>query len=182
MARITEAAQASFAENGWAGTSLRGVARVAGVDPALVHYYYGSKEELLDASTMPPPEWLQAIADTHEGPLRSRGERILRNTMWSWTQPGVREVLSSILLIAAHEPRTREKLRGFITTSLLPAVAERLPEEERTERAALVASQVFGLVMMRYMWRIEPLASMSEDEVVARIAPSLQRYLTGSLR
>ena len=61
--RITAAARASFAHNGWSGTTMRGIARDVGVDPALVHYYFSSKEELLDASTMPPQEWLDSIED-----------------------------------------------------------------------------------------------------------------------
>ena len=181
VARITAAARASFAKNGWAGTTLRGVAREVGVDPALVHYYFSSKEELLDASTMPPAEWIASIEAANSVPLRARGEAIVRNLVWSWSQPGIREVLSSILQTAAHEPRTREKLRAFLTASLLPAVADRLDDEERLLRASLIGSQVLGLVMMRWVWEIEPLASLPEDALVALVAPTIQRYLTGRL-
>ena len=179
--RITAAARASFAENGWAGTTLRGVAREAGVDPALVHYYFSSKEELLDASTQPPAEWLASIERTNRVPIRERGEAMVRNVIWGWEQPEIRETLSSILMTAAHEPRTREKLRAFVTASLLPAIADRIEGEERSVRASLIASQVLGLVMMRWVWEIEPLASLPEDELVALVAPTFQRYLTGRL-
>ena len=66
-------------------------------------------------------------------------------------------------MTAAHEPRTREKLRAFLAMSLLPAVAERIEGEERMVRASLIGSQVLGLIMLRYVWRIEPLASASAD-------------------
>jgi AcrR family transcriptional regulator len=181
-ARITEAARASFAQNGWAGTSLRGVAREVGVDPALVHYYFSSKEELLDATTIPPAEWIASIQSAHSGPVRARGEAIVRNLIWSWSQPAISEVLRSILQTAAHEPRTQEKLRTFVTASLLPAVAGQLDDEERVLRASLSASQVVGVTMMRYVWQIEPLASLSEDDLVALVAPAIQRYLSGKLR
>jgi AcrR family transcriptional regulator len=182
VAQITDAARASFANHGWAGTTLRGVAREAGVDPALVHYYFSSKEELLDASTNPPERWVASIHQTNLGPLDARGEAIVRNLVWSWSQPDISEVLSSILMTAAHEPRTREKLRATLTLGLLPAVADTLDADERMLRASLVASQVLGVIMLRYVWQIEPLASVPEDELVAMVGPNLQRYLTGPLR
>ena len=180
--RITAAARASFAHKGWAGTTLRGIARDVGVDPALVHYYFSSKEELLDASTMPPAEWLESIDTTSSVPLRERGKAIVRNTIWSWAQPTIRETLSSILQTAAHEPRTREKLKAFLTASLLPAIADRIEGEERLLRASLIASQVLGVVMMRWVWEIDPVASLPDDDLVALIGPTIQRYLTGRLR
>jgi hypothetical protein len=87
----------------------------------------------------------------------------------------------SILLTAAHEPRTREKLRAVVTGTILPSVAERLDDEERSLRASLVGSQVIGLIMIRYVWRIEPLASLPDDELVAVVGPTIQRYLSGRL-
>jgi AcrR family transcriptional regulator len=179
--RITAAARTSFAHNGWAGTTMRGVARDADVDPALVHYYFASKEQLLDASTMPPEEWLESIARTNVVPLRERGEAIVRNVIWGWTQPAISETLGSILMTAAHEPRTRDKLRAFVTASLLPAIAERIEGEERLLRASLIATQVVGLVMMRWVWEIEPIASLPDDDLVVLIGPTIQRYLTGRL-
>jgi AcrR family transcriptional regulator len=181
IARIEKAARVSFARNGWAGTSLRAIAREVGVDPALVHYYFTSKEELLDAVTNPPPAWLDSIQVTNSVPLRERGEAIVRNVVWSWSQPEIPDVLVSILETAAHEPRTREKLRAFLSASLLPAIAGRIDGEERLLRASLIGSQVLGLVMLRYVWRLEPLASLSDDDLVALVGPTIQRYLSGRL-
>jgi AcrR family transcriptional regulator len=181
LAEIERAARASFAANGWAGTSLRAIAREVGVDPALVHYYFSSKEALLDAVTNPPAAWLSSIEATNSVALRERGEAIVRNVVWSWSEPEIREGLTSVLLTAAHEPRTREKLRSVISASLLPAVAGRLDDEERLLRASLVGSQVLGLVMLRYVWHIEPLASLSDEDLVAFVGPTIQRYLSGRL-
>src|ERR1700733_6023291 len=82
--RIAAAARESFAREGGGGTSMRAVARQAGVDPALVHYYFGSKEALLDASTMPPAEWVASIGRANAQPLAARGEAIVRNLVWTW--------------------------------------------------------------------------------------------------
>jgi AcrR family transcriptional regulator len=182
VARITAAARASFAENGWAGTTMRAVARSAEVDPALVHYYFASKEELLDASTVPPAAWLASIRETAETPLRGRGKAMVRSLIQNWEKPEIREVLASIVLTAAHEPRTREKLRVFVMTSLLPAVAGQRDDEEGLLRASLVASQMLGVVMARWIWQIEPLASLPDDELVALVGPVVQRYLSRPLR
>ena len=117
--------------------------------PGTRHYYYSSKEELLDAVTNPPEAWLESIRATNAHPVRERGQAIARNVIWTWSHPDIREVLESILLTAAHEPRTREKLRAFLAASLLPAVAERTEGEERLLRASLIGSHVLGLVMLR---------------------------------
>ncbi|MBV9359570.1 MAG: TetR family transcriptional regulator [Chloroflexi bacterium] len=181
-ARIVAAARASFAEQGWAGTTLRGVAREAGVDSALVHYYFGSKEALLEASTALPPAWMASMRTTAARPERRRGEAIVRNVLWVWSQPEIADVWRSIVLTAADQPNMRDKLIGLLSTSLLPAVAAELTGDERLLRASLAAAQMFGLIMMRYVWRIDPLASLPDEDVVALVAPAVQRYLTGRLR
>jgi AcrR family transcriptional regulator len=179
--RIEAAARVSFARHGWDGTSMRAVARHAGVDPALVHYYFASKEALLDASTMPPAEWVASIGLANAQPLVARGEAIVRNLVWTWGQPQIMQVLGSILLTAAHEPRIREKLSTFMTEGLLPAVADRLDDEQRLVRASLISSQLFGLTMMRWVWKIEPIASWADERVVSLVAPTVQRYLDSVL-
>ncbi|MGO9760229.1 MAG: TetR family transcriptional regulator [Solirubrobacteraceae bacterium] len=179
--RIERAARASFAERGWAGTSLRGIARDVGVDAALVHYYFSSKEALLDAVTTPPPEWLESIRRTNSAPPRGRGEAVARNLVWTWSQPEIRDVLSSILQTAAHEARTREKLRQLVTLSLLPAIAAKLDDDERLVRASMISSQLVGVAMLRYILHVEPLASLPDEDLVALLAPTIQRYLTDPL-
>jgi AcrR family transcriptional regulator len=171
-ARIVAAARASFAEHGWAGTTMRGVARDAGVDPALVHYYFGSKEDLIEASTTPPPEWMEAMQAAVTSPEQTRGEAIVRNVMWVYRQPELADLWRSVLLAAAHEPRTREKIVQIVASSIVPAVASTITKEERILRASLVASQTLGMVMMRYIWRIEPLASLPDEEIVALVPSS----------
>ncbi|MBU8812608.1 TetR family transcriptional regulator [Mycolicibacterium goodii] len=181
-ARILAAARETFAESGWAGTTIRAVARAADVDPALVYHYYGSKEGLLDAATDPPQRWLDGVAATWQAEAADTGRAVLRLLLDSWADEEVGPVLRAILQTAAHEATTREKLRMVVERSLLGVFAAMGDDEhERLTRAGLVASQTIGFVLMRYVWRIEPVASMTEDEVLDAIAPTLQRYIDGDI-
>lgn len=178
-ARILDAAREAFAETGWAGTTIRAVARVAGVDPALVYHYFDSKEGLLDAATNPPARWLENVATTWAAPVDDLGEALLRLMLGAWADEETGRVLRAVLQTAAHEPVTREKLRRVVEGQLI-GVAQ-LTDDERSVRSGLIASQIMGLAMMRYVWRIEPVASMTDDELIAAVAPNLQRYVNGNL-
>jgi AcrR family transcriptional regulator len=181
-ARILAAARETFADSGWAGTTIRAVARAADVDPALVYHYYGSKEGLLDAATDPPQKWLDGVAATWRAPAGETGRAVLRLLLDSWADDEVGPVLRSILQTAAHEPTTREKLRMVVERSLMGVFATMGDDErERLTRAGLVASQTIGFALMRYVWRIEPIASMREDEVLDAVGPTLQRYIDGDI-
>ena len=180
-ARIVAAARAEFAENGWAGTTIRAVARAADVDPALVYHYFGSKEGLLDAATDPPAKWLESVAATWATPRADLGRQLVRNVLAAWTDDEIGPTLRATLLTAAHEPRTREKLRMVVERSLIGQSTLGGDEADRLRRSGLIASQLIGLAMLRYVWRIEPIASMSDDEVLAAIAPNVQRYVDSDL-
>jgi AcrR family transcriptional regulator len=181
-ARILTAAREAFAETGWAGTTMRAVARAADVDPALVYHYFGSKEGLLEAATNPPPRWLENVAKTWTTPVSELGSALLRLMLGAWADDEVGPVLRAVLQTAAHEPSTREKLRRIVESSLISVSQLGVDERDRMVRSGLISSQIMGLAMMRYVWRIEPVASMSDDEVVAAVAPNLQRYIEGELR
>ena len=83
-ARILSVARAQFSENGWAGTTIRSIARAADVDPSLIYHYFGSKESLLDACTTPPPEWLARIAVAWAAPREELGARLVAVTLQNW--------------------------------------------------------------------------------------------------
>jgi AcrR family transcriptional regulator len=180
-ARILTAAREAFAETGWAGTTMRAVARAADVDPALVYHYFGSKEGLLDAATAPPQAWLEDVAKTWGTPVPELGAALLRLMLGAWADDEVGPVLRAVLQTAAHEASTREKLRTIVERSLMGVSQLGVDERDRLVRSGLISSQLMGLAMMRYIWKIEPLASMSEDEIVAAIAPNLQHYVEGDL-
>ena len=180
-ARILAAARNEFAAHGWAGTTLRAVARTADVDPALVYHYFGSKEGLLDAATEPPQRWLENVAKTWTMPRAELGGALLRLMLAAWADEEVGPVLRAILQTAAHEESTREKLRRVVEGSLMGVSHLGVDEHDRLVRSGLISSQIMGLAMMRYVWRVEPVASMTDHEIVAAVAPNLQRYVEADI-
>jgi AcrR family transcriptional regulator len=180
-ARILSAARDEFAQYGWAGTTIRAVARAADVDPALVYHYFGSKEALLDAATDPPQRWLEAVARTWTTPVGELGAALLRLMLGAWTDDEIGPVLRAVLLTAAHDETTREKLRRVVESSLIGVSQLGVDERDRKVRSGLISSQIMGLALMRFVWKIEPVASMTDDEVVAAIGPNLQRYIEGEI-
>lgn len=179
--KILVAARQAFADTGYAGTTMRAVARAADVDPALVYHYFGSKEALLDAATAPPQRWLESVAATWTTPAPQLGEALVRLMLSAWSDDEIGPVLRAILQTAAHESATREKLRLVVERSLMGVSQLGTDEADRMTRSGLISSQIMGLAMMRYVWRIEPIASMSEDALVAAVAPNLQRYIGDDL-
>lgn len=180
-ARILAAARVAFAETGWAGTTMRAVARAADVDPALVYHYFGSKEGLLDAATNPPQRWLETVARTWQTPLPDLGRALLETMLGAWADDEIGPTLRAILQTAAHEPTTREKLRRIVEGSLMGVSQLGADEHDRLVRSGLISSQIMGFALMRFVWKIEPVASMKDDQAIAAIAPNLQRYIDGDL-
>jgi AcrR family transcriptional regulator len=180
-ARILAEARAAFAEFGYAGTTIRAVARAAGVDPALVHHYYGTKENLLDAATTPPQSFLDQVVTAWQTPPAELGEQLVRQMLANWQHPDHALVLRAIVQIAGNEPVIREKLRAIVEHSMMGPSAQALGEDERLVRSSLIASQLMGLAFVRFIWKIEPLASMADDDVVSAVAPTIQRYLDGDV-
>jgi AcrR family transcriptional regulator len=180
-AEILAAARTSFAEVGYDRTSVRGVAARAGVDPALVHRFFGSKDDLLVAAltlAMKPDERIPALM---EGEASSLGERVIGYFLSVWEYSPSREVLIGMLRSAATNERAATLLREFFSREVLARIAAPLGDEDAPLRATLVNSQLFGLAMVRYVIRVEPLASASVETVAAAFAPTLQRYLTEEL-
>jgi AcrR family transcriptional regulator len=180
-ARILRYARASFAAHGYAGTSLRSVARDADVDPALVSYYYKSKTGLLDAALVPPPDWTAAIAAAAATPIQRRGVALVQTMIEAWEDPASEEFLRSIILTAAHEPIARQRLAANFALHILNAVSSRLDDDERLLRASLAATQIVGLAMMRYVWKVGAIATIPSNQAIALVGPTVQRYLNGKL-
>jgi AcrR family transcriptional regulator len=179
--QILTAARTSFAGRGYAGTTLRDVAAAARVDRALVTYYFTSKARLFAAAIEPPAGFIEDALRASSAPLGHRGRALTENMLTQWETPGSAEVLRSIILTAAHEPVAMQRLRGVFTGSLLAAVADHLDNDERTLRAGLVASQLIGVAMARYVWHVGALAELDRDQVIRYVSPTIQRYLTGRL-
>jgi AcrR family transcriptional regulator len=180
-ARIVAAAREEFAEHGWAGTTIRAVARAADVDPALVYHYFGSKEGLLDAATNPPQKWLERVAKVWTTPIDQLGAALITLLLASWADDEIGPTLRAIVQTAAHEPSTREKLRRVVEGSLMGVSELGSDERDRLVRSGLISSQMMGFALMRYVWKIEPIGSMTDDEAIAAITPNLQHYVNGDL-
>ncbi|MFG1674928.1 TetR family transcriptional regulator [Micromonospora sp. NPDC049282] len=179
---ILAAARAAFAERGYDATGIRAVAAAAGVDPALVHHYFGAKEELFRAAMAIPVDPAELVPRVMAGGADEVGERLVRTFLSVWDSPaGVAAV--ALLRSAVSNQWTARLLREFLTTQILRRVLTQLDLDpaEAPLRGALVATQVAGLAMMRYVIRLEPVASASPDTLALTIGPTLQRYLTGPL-
>jgi AcrR family transcriptional regulator len=179
---ILEAARTRFAELGYDAATIRGIAADAGVDPALVHHFYGTKEKLFVAAMrfpVVPSEVIGLVAGADRDRL---GETIVRTILGVWEREETRAQSLALLRSAVTNERAATMVREFVTSAILNVIATVAQGDEPEYRASLVASQILGLGIARYVLAIEPLASASAEDVVAAVAPTLQRYLTGAVR
>ena len=179
-ATILEAARAAFAEKGFAGTTIRSVASSAGVDAALVHHYFGTKDDLFLAAMELPVDPRQVIGPALAGGPDGAGERLLRAFLSVWDDPEVSPSLLGIVRSALQPGGERMLTQGFVPVVLMP-VGEALGIDRPEVRMPLVISQAAGIILTRYLLRLEPIASMPADQVVATYAPVIQHYLTGDV-
>jgi AcrR family transcriptional regulator len=179
-ADILAAARVLFADRGFGRTTIRAVAADAGVDPALVHHYFGTKDDLFVASLQLPVDPRERLAPALVGGPDGAAERILGVFLEVWDEPENRLALTGFVRSVLDGPGERLLREGFLPVVLVP-VGEGLGIDRPELRMPLVASQVIGLILVRYVLRVEPLASMDAETVVATLAPTIQRYLTGSL-
>ncbi|MGC5000692.1 MULTISPECIES: TetR/AcrR family transcriptional regulator [unclassified Streptomyces] len=178
--RILAAAREEFSERGYEKTSVRGIAKAAGVDSALVHHYFGTKEQVFEAAVSvafaPALAAPDAIA---EGPLDTVGERLTRFVLGVWENPATRTPLLAIVRSAVNNDTAAAVFRRLVAAQLLRRIAGRLDLPDAELRAELAAAQLVGTAMLRYVIKVEPLASADLERIVARLAPVVQGHLTG---
>ncbi|MGS2615247.1 TetR/AcrR family transcriptional regulator [Micromonospora sp. LZ34] len=179
---ILDAARAAFAERGFDGASIRAIAAAAGVDPALVHHYFGSKDQLFLAAMNAPVDPGELIPRILAGDRAGIGERLVRLFLGIWDSPAGHAGVA-LLRSAVSNEWTARLMREFLTTQVLRRVLDHLDTDpaELPLRGSLVASQLIGLAMMRYVIKLEPVASAPAETLVATVGPTVQRYLTGEL-
>ena len=179
---ILDAAREVFAERGFDKASIRAIATGAGVDPALVHHYFGTKDKLFLASMNAPIDPGVLIPQALAGPRDQVGERLVRMVLSVWDSPAGAAAVAMLRSAMSNE-WTARLMREFVITQILRrAVAElSLDPAEAAMRAALTASQISGLLVTRYVLKVEPLASAPPETIVMLVGPTLQRYLTGDL-
>jgi AcrR family transcriptional regulator len=175
---ILEAARELFGTRGYDGTTIRAIATAAGVDPALVHHFFGSKDELFLAVLEVPETVMSQVPAALQGDLDSAGERLARLYLGLYEAPATRgAMLTAIRSAVAHEEAARV-LRETITARLYAAVRDLLPDHPEL-RMNLAMSHLTGLAIGRHVLAVPPLAGLDLDELVAWVGPTLQRYLTG---
>jgi AcrR family transcriptional regulator len=156
---------------------MRAVARAAGVDPALVHHYFAGKEELLLAAMEVPFDPRTLLASVLEGPRKQIGDRLVRAVLAEWDHPERQPRLLALIRTAIASEASSHLLRDGFLRLILDQIASIPGIDDASRRGNLVASQIVGLLMTRYVVGIEPLASTSPDEVAAAVGPTIQRYL-----
>jgi AcrR family transcriptional regulator len=179
-ATILTEARALFASKGYAGTSVRAVAAAAGVDAALVHHYFGTKDDLFLAALQVPLDPREVLVPVAAGGIDGAGERLLRTFLMVWDDEATRLPLLT-LVRGVFDPEGQRLVRDGFMRMVLAPVAAALEVDDAELRMSLVASQLRGIVLVRYVVGVEPLASATPDQLVAAYAPALQRYLEGPL-
>ena len=175
---ILRAARESFAGKGFSATSLRGVAREAGVDAALVHHYFDSKDELFIESMALPIDPRQVAAHVLDGPKDELGRRIITVFLSVWESPEGQQRMKSILRSVVSNDEVARLMREGISELILQPVAQALGVPDARLRVSLVVTQLIGMAMARYLIELEPIASSDVSDLIERMAPTLQHYLT----
>ena len=179
--RILASARELFARNGIGNTSIRAVAAAAGVDSALVHHYFGTKEKLFAAAVRIPIDPMDVIGPLREMPVEEIGYRLPSMLLPLWdSELGAGFIATLRSILAGSEVNL---FRSFIQEVIAVEVGPRVdnPPGSGIIRIQFVASQLVGVVMARYILRLEPFASLPAEQIARTIAPNLQRYLTGDL-
>ena len=176
---ILDAARRTFSASGYDGATIRGIAAEADVDPALVHHYFGTKDELFVTALQIPVNPAALLSGViAEGP-EGLGERIVRTMLTVWDSNDANPLL--MLLRSLANEQVAPMMREFVAHAIVRPLVEALGTPDAQVRATLAASQFGGLMMVRYVLKVEPLASLPAAEVARIVGPNVQRYLTGDL-
>jgi AcrR family transcriptional regulator len=175
--KILAAARSHFGEEGYDGATIRGIAAVAGVDPALVPHYFGSKEGVFKAAVAFPFDPSEFIPRLLAPGIEGLGERLVLFFLETWDSPAGASLLGLIRSFVASV-LAAELMRDFVTREVLGRLAAAIKIDHPQLRASLVATQLVGLAMLRYVIKVHPLKNASRKELARWIGPNIQRYLT----
>jgi AcrR family transcriptional regulator len=178
---ILDAARRAFAEQGYQRATIRDVARLAGVDPALVHHYFGTKQDLFVAAVRLPVNPVDQLTAVLAAEPDQVGRRLVETFLSIWDHAADQSPMLALIRSAVADEQAAALLREFITEEVLGPIARRVGSPDARLRATLAGSQLIGLAMARYIIRVEPLASAPSAQVAAVVGPTVQRYLTGDV-
>jgi AcrR family transcriptional regulator len=178
---ILAAAKESFAASGYDATTIRGVGRAAAVDPALVHHFFGTKQDLFVAAMELPIDPAKMVPALLAHGTDGLGERLVRTFLRIWDGTPGHNPMLALLRSATTNEHAAAMLREFLSDAILAPLARAAGHDRPQLRASLVGSQMMGLALARYVVRLEPLATADADTIAPAIGPTIQRYLTGDL-
>ena len=179
---ILQAARGYFEEHGYDRATIRAIAAQARVDPALVHHYFGSKDQLMVAALRLPVNPREVVAELLAGDVDTIGERLLRRVLAVWGDEwGSGGPFIGLIRAAVTREDAARMMREFFTREIIGRVVEALDVSQPRLRVALVASQLMGLAMARFILRFEPIAGADPETLIACYAPTIQRYMTGPM-
>jgi AcrR family transcriptional regulator len=181
---ILVAAKKDFAANGFRGTTMRGIARRAGCDARLVHYYFGGKEELFSAAiaeTYNQRGLLALLLASGKQGGDVSGERFLNAFLREIETPDFGDSYLALVRELGTSEQVRHIFERFIQEQIIDRILEHHTIDHARQRINAIGTQILGLVMVRYIMKTEPLASIPIPQVAAVIGPTLDRYLYGKL-
>src|ERR1700741_1468348 len=177
--RISDAARERFMRDGYEGATVRAIAADAGVDVAMVYYFFDSKEGLFTASALTGPEHpLHQLATLLDEGTKQTAPGLVRTFLEHGEEDAGYEPLMALWRSAAIQPQARKVLHDSLAGPIAKRVAAEFGAADAELRVELVASHLAGLAFARYQLKIEPIASTSIEDLVAWLGPTVQRYLT----
>jgi len=174
---VLDAARAAFHSSGYARTTVKGVAAMAGVAPSVVAKYYDNKEAMFAAAMKLPFDPSSAVPELLAPGLDGMGERMVRATFEVFNDEESREDLMALFQAGASAGRAAQSLRDFLEDSVIDRLAVVVGIPDARLRASLISSHLIGLAVTRFIIRLEPLASAPEEDVVRIYAPLIQDLL-----
>jgi AcrR family transcriptional regulator len=174
---ILKAAQELFAGLGYERTTVRDIAARASIDPALVMRYFGSKEALFARAT----DFDLKLPDLTDIEPSQLGKALISHFLDIWEGPSSNGTLTILLRASASNDEAADKTRTIFAGQVLPMLARVADRAELPTRAGLIASQLLGLALCRYVLKVPPVVAMKREQIVAHVGPALQRYMTGKL-
>ena len=177
--RIIDAARERFMRDGYERATVRAIAADAGVDVAMVYYFFDNKEGLFSASALTGPEHpLHQLAGLLDEGSDDVGARLVRRFLEHWDNGGAFEPFMAVWRSAAIQPQARQVLHDALAGPVAKRVAAEFGVTDAELRVELVASHLAGLAFARYQLKLEPIASTAIEDMVGWIGPTVQRYLT----
>lgn len=178
---IVVAARHAFAERGFEGATIRSIASDAGVDPATIYHFFANKDELLAAAVQLPMDPASMLGSVGAGDASETARRILATVLEVWDDELVREQLVALVRVATTRHDVGAVAQQMFEQQIISAIAALIDLPDARLRAGLIASQIAGLLLLRHVMGVAPIATMNADDVVASMAPTVERYLAGDL-